>query len=215
MFNNIYSFFYTIIQVTKDKTYQYIYKNNDGNITETTVNNSDYVYVERMREKPLTESFYDHISAPFIHVTQIDENIYLGNAFNAADYYYLQNIGIIGIVNASKEISNYFEEYDTNIKYFKLEDVKDINKSSIKKYFDPFIVYAKDIIQNKEGKILIHCFMGSSRSAILVVLYLIIFKNQKLDESIKQITDKRVRVNINKTFITELKEYLDEKNIKY
>ena len=40
------------------------------------------------------------------------------------------------------------------IKYFKLEDVKDINKSSIKKYFEPFINYVEEIVNKNNGKIL-------------------------------------------------------------
>ena len=57
--------------------------------------------------------------------------------------------------------------------------------------------------------------MGSSRSAILVVLYLIKYKSYTMDDSIHFITDKRNRVNINVTYIEELKKYLNNKNIKY
>jgi len=154
----------------------------------------------------MTESIYEHITAPFICATRIDDTIYLGNAFNAADYYYMEKNGITAVVNASKEISNYFED-NSDIQYFKLEDVKDINTSSIKKYFDGFIEFVKKI-KDENGRILIHCFMGSSRSAILVVLYKIYFLGHKLEESIVDITNKRGRVNINITFVEELKDYL-------
>ena len=212
MIYTLYSLVYTIGQVSKDKIYTYVYSSENKDV-ESDIE-SGYVYVERMRKKPLSESIYDHVSAPFIHVTEIDDKIYLGNAYNAADYYYLKSKGITGIVNASKEISNYFEDYDKDIQYFKLEDVKDINNSSISKYFDPFLEFIVNTTKNN-GRVLIHCFMGSSRSAILVVLYLIKYKNFKLEDSINYITKKRFRVNINKTFINELKDYMDEKKIEY
>ena len=60
---------------------------------------------------------------------------------------------------------------------------------------------------------MIHCFMGSSRSAILVVLYLIKFKSFNIEDSIEFITEKRNRVNINVTYVKELREYLHKNNI--
>ena len=204
MLYSIYSLLYTIVQVTKDKSYYLLYGSPDEKYED------GYVIVERMRKKPLTESIYDHISAPFIKLTSIDNIIYLGNAYNAADYYYLKNFGITGIVNACNEISNYFED---DFEYFKI-DILDINNSSIYKFFDPFITFVENILEN-DGKIMIHCYMGSSRSAILVVLYLIKYKSYTMDDSIHFITDKRNRVNINVTYIEELKKYLNNKNIKY
>lgn len=207
--SSVYSLFYTVISVSKDKTYHIINKEPD----ETTNVDGDYVIIKRMRDKPLTESIYEHLTAPFISATKIDNTIYLGNAFNAADYNYIKNNGITAIVNASKEISNYFET-NSDLQYFKLDDVKDINSSSIKKYFDNFISFVEKI-KAENGRILIHCFMGSSRSAILVVLYKVYFLGDKLEDSIIDITNKRERVNINITFVEELKDYLYNKNYIY
>jgi len=204
MLYSIYSLLYTIVQVTKDKSYYLLYGSSDEKYEDS------YIIVERMRKKPLTESIYDHISAPFIKLTSIDDTVYLGNAYNAADYYYLKNFGITGIVNACNEISNYFED---DFEYFKI-DILDINNSSIYKFFDPFISFVEGILDNN-GKIMIHCYMGSSRSAILVVLYLIKYKSYSMDNSIRFITDRRKRVNINVTYIEELKKYLNNMNIKY
>ena len=201
MLYSIYSLLYTIIQVTKDKSYYLLYG-------EKEENKDGYIVVERMRKKPLTESIYDHVSAPFISITSIDDIIYLGNAYNAADYYYLKQFGITGIVNACNEISNYFED---DFKYFNI-DILDINNSSIYNFFDPFIKFVEKILE-EDGKIMIHCFMGSSRSAILVVLYLIKFKSFNIEDSIEFITEKRNRVNINVTYVKELREYLHKNNI--
>ena len=123
MLYSIYSFLYTIVQVTKDKSYYLLYGSSDEKYED------GYVIVERMRKKPLTESIYDHISAPFIKLTSIDDIIYLGNAYNAADFYYLKKFGITGIVNACNEISNYFED---DFEYFKIDilpEVFSVNKS--------------------------------------------------------------------------------------
>ncbi len=49
--SSVYSLFYTVISVSKDKTYHIINKEPD----ETTDVGSDYVIIKRMRDKPLTE----------------------------------------------------------------------------------------------------------------------------------------------------------------
>ena len=58
--SSVYSLFYTVISVSKDKTYHIINKETD----ETTDVDGDYVIIKRMRDKPLTESIYEHITAP-------------------------------------------------------------------------------------------------------------------------------------------------------
>ena len=204
MLYSIYSVIYSIFHVTKDKSYYLLYGDTENK------NDSGFVIVDRMRRKPLSESIYDHFSATFINLTSIDGQIYLGNAYNAADYDYLKKFGITGIVNACNEISNYFED---DFRYFNI-DILDINNSSIYKFFDPFIDYIKNEME-QNGKVFIHCYMGSSRSAILVVLYLVYFRSFTMDKSIIYITEKRNRVNINITYIEELKKYLEKKNIKY
>ena len=55
--------------------------------------------------------------------------------------------------------------------------------------------------------------MGASRSASVIVVYLIKKYNMSLDEAIKYMKSKRPETNINITFIEEIKKYLDIKNV--
>ena len=55
--------------------------------------------------------------------------------------------------------------------------------------------------------------MGASRSAAIIVAYLIINKKMNLNDSLNLIKNKRNSTNINSTFIKELKE-LEHKYIK-
>lgn len=186
---------YSIYKVYLDKTYSFIYNPSDK-------------YVKRLKEKPVITSIYEHISAPILCMTHIINNIYLGNAYNAANYKYLIDNDIKCIVNATSEITNYFDK-DNSFTYMKLSDVLDDSNSSLKKYFNDFINFIKD---NKDSNILIHCFMGSSRSAALVVLYLIHFEMFNLNNAIKYVEKKCERVNINIIYINELKEFVSKKN---
>lgn len=182
---------YSIYRVSYDKTISSLTLSKDLN-------------VKRTRDKPVIMSIYEHISAPVRSMVYIIDNIYLGNAYNASNYTYLIENNIKCIVNATDEIDNYFE-YDNKLTYMKLNGVIDDSNSSIKDYFDDYIRF---MTENKDHNTLIHCFMGSSRSATLVVLYLIYFKMFFIDDAVKFVEDKCNRVNINVIYIKELEDYI-------
>ena len=161
--------------------------------------------VKRTRDKLIITSIYEHISAPFRSIIHITDNIYLGNAYNAADYDYLIENNIKCIVNATEEIDNYYT--NKNFIYMKLDGIIDDSTSSIKKYFNDFLRFIHD---NKTSNILIHCYMGSSRSATLVVLYLVYYNMYSLEDALKFVEEKCPRINININYINELKEYTNK-----
>ena len=147
----------------------------------------------------VTNHFYN-ISIP---MDQIDDTIFIGNAFNAADYNSLTGAGITGIVNCTKEISNYFESTDT-FQYCKIP-ILDHKDASLEAYFEPFLRFLDEHISaHTSPKVLIHCYMGSSRSATLVLLYLIIHKKMDCDDALLFLKNKRIIVNINIKFLDDV-----------
>ena len=188
IYNNVFSIFNVIYDKISDK----LIVNNDNEEIKR-INNYDII----------TRSLF-HILAPFKEITHIDNNIYLGNAYNASNFTYLKSFNIKIIINASNEINNYFPEEFT---YYKLLDIYDDNKSKINIYFDKFINIIND---NKNKNILIHCYMGSSRSACLVLLYLIKVKKLNIDNAIQFLKKKSDTFNINIKFLNEIKSYIDQ-----
>lgn len=189
-----YSLFASILRVLYNKGYS-IYNN-----PVITYN------VKRLENKSLTQSLYEHTTAPLSNITKISNHIYLGNAYNAANYSDILSHNIDIIINVTDDLFNYFEN-DINLKYYSLS-VQDINEDSISKYFDIFI----EIIENnQDSNILIHCLMGHSRSVTLVLIYLVIFKNLYIHDAIEYIKEKRPTININKTFYNQAKEYIKKR----
>ena len=88
--------------------------------------------VQRQEQKSVKSSIIRHLIAPFNYVTEIDKNIYLGNAYNAADFSYINILEIDVIINVTKEISNFFEENDS-LKYYKLE-IEDNNNENMSQF---------------------------------------------------------------------------------
>ncbi len=98
----------------------------------------------------------------------IVDNIYLGSAQNAATKSILDKFEITLVMNVTKSIRNYYPDEIEYIKY----DLYDNNQNSIGKHLEDAYNKIKEHQQNKEGNILIHCFMGRSRSATVVLYYL-------------------------------------------
>jgi protein-tyrosine phosphatase len=139
--------------------------------------------------------------------THIIDNIYLGSAINASHYNTLKNRNIGLVINMTYEISNYFPNEIEYINY----PLYDNNQQSIKQYlldaYDKIISFQ---INNRDKNILIHCFMGASRSASVVIYYLMKKYNYTLNEAIQFAKNKRYLVNPTMLFYNELSELENE-----
>lgn len=143
---------------------------------------------------------YDKYKTFFSSPTHIIDNIYLGSAYNAANFHQLTNLGIQVIINVTKEISMYFPD---DYEYKKIE-LYDNDQADIEKYLEESYEFIK---QNKDKKIFIHCKMGASRSVSILLYYMIKEHGMKLDDALKMIKEKRMIVNPNSRFVAMLKKY--------
>jgi len=193
--NPLIDFFY-IFRMLKDKTIQSVIKH-----LRKEDNQVSRVYEEK-------SGIINHLYKLTYPMTHIIDNIYLGNACDASSYYTLKESKITNIINSTCEIPNYF---DNEFEYFKI-NIYDINSNSFKnKTFNNILDYIYRIQNDGDKKILIHCYMGSSRSAALVILYLIDKYNYTIDEALKFIKNKRDLVNVNTEFIKNLRDFRREK----
>jgi len=200
-------------KVLLDKTADYVYyytgytdekTSDDENENDDTIKDYDGVLKielyqnesEHMRIYPAS-TYYNEYSTFWGGPTHVVDNIYLGSAFDASDYETLKANNIKIIMNCTKEISDYYPE---EFKYFRYK-LYDNNKHSIKKYLEQSF---KDIMDSREttpGNILIHCFMGASRSASIVLYYLMRTmkhddgKPYTFDDAVQFLRDKRIIVN--------------------
>lgn len=209
--NNMWSFLSSSTKVIYDKTCDYVFASeNDKTVMNDRLQDYSNVirvdkYTDENGSKRLFPSagLYEEYSFFFDKPTHIIDNIYLGSAFNAASYYVLKELNIKTIVNVTKEISHY---YPSEFEYTRF-DIYDNNEQSIAKYLDQSYQYIK---QRTDGNILVHCYMGSSRSASVVIYY--ITKTLKkengqyytFDEALEYVKKKRGIVNPTFRFTKDL-----------
>ena len=89
--------------------------------------------------------------------------------------------------------------------------INDTHGENIDEYFDK----AYDFIEkslDKNEKVLVHCKIGMSRSATIIISYLMKKYNMTVDESLKYLKEKRSIIKPNSYFYRKLKLY--EKKLK-
>lgn len=181
---DIWAFFVTL----KSKSYNY-YLNygRDNSVT-------------RMREEnSIRDKLYSFFSKPNKIIDQRNIKLFLGSAYNSANYNILQELKINKIINVTEEIPNHFED---SISYLKISILDDSNSKINIDSLDKINKFV-----NENDNVYIHCYQGASRSAA-VVLHLLISKfNFDIDKGLEYLCEKHPITNINVEFISNLKEY--------
>lgn len=114
--------------------------------------------------------------------SSITNSLFIGGALAARSVYTLQHFGITHILClCSNEIGQSDSQYPDLFEYknFSISDNEDSNISGIFEEACDFI----DHVEQIGGKVLVHCFEGKSRSATVVLAYLMLRKKLTLLEA--------------------------------
>ncbi|XP_076624755.1 protein phosphatase Slingshot isoform X3 [Colletes latitarsis] len=134
--------------------------------------------------------------------TEIFDHVYLGSEWNASNLEELQKNGVRHILNVTREIDNFFPGMFT---YLNVR-VYDDEKTDLLKHWDDTFKYITKA--KKEGsKVLVHCKMGVSRSASVVIAYAMKAYNWDFSQAWKHVKDKRNCIKPNNSFLIQLETY--------
>eukprot|EP00826_Nyctotherus_ovalis_P021761 TRINITY_DN1708_c0_g1_i17.p1 TRINITY_DN1708_c0_g1~~TRINITY_DN1708_c0_g1_i17.p1 ORF type:complete len:159 (-),score=40.40 TRINITY_DN1708_c0_g1_i17:146-622(-) len=138
---------------------------------------------------------------------EIMPNLYIGNASDAKNKDLLKKSGIEGIVIAAKEI---YPAYPSEFTY-KRFNIADTCTENIKMYFNESNTFVKKFLSQGKG-VLIHCAAGVSRSATLMLAYVMAVKKMKFKEALVFMQKKHPVTCPNEGFRSQLT--LFEKDLK-
>ena len=131
---------------------------------------------------------------------KITENVWLGNIEAAININNLKKEGITKVLCLMDYgATTYAEEDKLNQKIF---EISDIPTQNIIKYFGKCF----DFIKGNE-KILVHCMAGASRSATVVIAYVMWSQKKSYDEAYKMVSEKRSCIFPNDGFKDQLKMF--------
>lgn len=152
------------------------------------------------------KSFIDHemitIMGQLDAPTEIFEHVYLGSEWNASNLEELQRNGVRHILNVTREIDNFFPGM---FDYLNIR-VYDDEKTDLLKHWDNTFKYINKA-RNEGSKVLVHCKMGISRSASVVIAYAMKAFNWNFDKALKHVKTKRSCIKPNTNFLNQLETY--------
>ncbi|KAG8231275.1 hypothetical protein J437_LFUL011129 [Ladona fulva] len=134
--------------------------------------------------------------------TPVFDHVYLGSEWNASNLEELQKNGIGHILNVTREIDNFFPGV---FDYYNVR-VYDDEKTDLLKHWDNtfrYISRAKKI----GSKVLVHCKMGVSRSASVVIAYAMKAYDWDLKTAVEHVKQKRSCIKPNAAFMAQLETY--------
>ncbi|CAM5156084.1 unnamed protein product [Natator depressus] len=147
-------------------------------------------------------------SPKYTHVNEVWPNLYIGDEKTALDRYSLEKAGFTHILNAAHGRWNvdtgpdYYS--DIAIEYHGVE-ADDLTTFNLSQFFYSAAEFIEAALQDQRNKILVHCAMGRSRSATLVLAYLMIYKNMTVVDAIEQVLQHRC-ILPNRGFLKQLRE---------
>ncbi|XP_069836955.1 dual specificity protein phosphatase 13B-like [Dendropsophus ebraccatus] len=142
------------------------------------------------------------------HVNQVWPRLYLGDAFTARDKSVLRQLGITHIVNAAYgryRINTGPEFYrDLNIDFYGVE-ADDHPHFNLSEYFFPAAQFIGAGLQSPNGRVLVHCAMGISRAASIVLAFLMISEGMSLLDALRSVSEHR-DISPNPGFLEQLRQ---------
>lgn len=139
-------------------------------------------------------------------ISRVDDNVYIGGYLAAASPVYAKRVGFTHILKLFEDDPSYSggEHRHPGVTYLVVK-ADDVPEYPLGDHFQECLEFIQQAIR-ANGKILVHCHMGISRSATIVLLHLMINCGHSLDESLKILREKRPVVNPNPGFWEKLKE---------
>jgi len=129
--------------------------------------------------------------------------IYIGSIIAAWNAEALSALGITDVLDISRKK---YERHEDKFKYWIITDVKDNPTVNLTRYFRKSIEYF-DQIEQAGGSVFVHCHWGQSRSATLILAYMM-HKNQiSFDKAIETMRQTRPEAKPNSAFQYQLRKF--------
>ncbi|XP_052125223.1 protein phosphatase Slingshot isoform X3 [Frankliniella occidentalis] len=134
--------------------------------------------------------------------TEIFDHVYLGSEWNASNLEELQKNGVRHILNVTREIDNFFPGIFDYLNVRVLDD----EKTDLLKHWDNTFKYITRA-REENSKVLVHCKMGVSRSASVVIAYAMKAYNWDFKRAFEFVRQKRTCIKPNTSFVSQLETY--------
>uniref|UniRef100_A0A5B6YRZ6 Dual specificity protein phosphatase 1 n=1 Tax=Davidia involucrata TaxID=16924 RepID=A0A5B6YRZ6_DAVIN len=133
---------------------------------------------------------------------QIEEGLFLGSLGAANNKSTLKSLNVTHILT----VANSLAPAHPNDFIYKIIDVPDREGINIAQYFDECFNFI-DEAKRMGGGVLVHCFVGRSRSVTMVVAYLMKKHGMNVSQALEHVKSKRPLAAPNSGFISQLQNF--------
>ena len=139
-------------------------------------------------------------------IIQITDFLFLGSSQVAEDYATLKAHDIRFIINAASELSNCFEDTgDFVYKHLDLQDHPSQHMCFVNVFDNCFKMINE--ARDQGARVLVHCRGGRSRSATIVIAYLMKTYRWSLQQAYKHVQSRNPKISPNLGFMGQLINY--------
>jgi len=135
---------------------------------------------------------------------EVVPGLYIGNVRGARDKPVLDRAGVTHVV----DVSAVPYEAHAGVRYLRLP-IPDVPEFDIRTVIARTNAFIRDGIL-RGGRVLVHCKMGRSRSAAVVIAYLMAFGKMTFAQALQLLADARPIVEPNRGFADQLRAYQTE-----
>ena len=153
-------------------------------------------------------------------MTRIDKNLFLGSIEAATDVILLESNAITHIVSVdSVPLPRKISSTLPRISFMHMQ-VSDLPDEDLLSHLGEVIAFIDSAI-SRGGSVLVHCFRGRSRSASVVIAYMMYKHHYKLEKAFAKVRSKRDCINPHVGFMAQLKLFesmeftIDPNNVQY
>lgn len=137
--------------------------------------------------------------------SEILDGMYIGNINSVYDFNKLKELGITHIISV---LAGFNPPFPNDFKYLILNAL-DTTNTDISKNFKSTNEFIDDAVEN-DGKVLVHCMAGRSRSVTVLAAYIISTYGFPVEKTLDFIKNKRNIIEPNLGFKNQLIKYYEE-----
>ncbi|XP_030465931.1 dual specificity protein phosphatase 1-like [Syzygium oleosum] len=137
---------------------------------------------------------------------RIEEGLFLGSYGDASKKDRLKSLNVTHILTVANLAPAFPKDF-----VYKVVDVMDSENTHIGQHFEECINFI-DEARRQGGSILVHCFMGISRSVTVVAAYLMKRRGMRLSQALEHVKTRRPQAAPNTGFIVQLREFENSLN---
>jgi atypical dual specificity phosphatase len=141
----------------------------------------------------------------YLGISEVLPTLYLCGACAIVKPEKLENLRIKFVVNATVELPD-TPLPDEKPDYLRIP-IKDSSSANLFEYFDQVAEMIEKTRENNDGRTLVHCVAGVSRSVSLVLAYLMKYQKMSLKSAFHHVKSIRPQIRPNTGFFKQLIDY--------